>query len=234
MPPQNGRAFCSIELKILPSQDLLDVVDPGCEAVVLIGKRRTESRARATTPSWIEGTVDGETVLPDSWKLERNKDARLRQRLARRSVHHPIVTLTAAERDELLPAQFPSFAMACAGVGAPVPDGAGSPELWDAIAEWCARGERVLPYRHRSRECVICVPHANKNDLAMLTEDDVQQVEQAERQIREQYPEFTWQPPRRRGGARTIRKLVDWGRSSHGGYRVEQLSICDMGWCDVD
>lgn len=234
MPPQNGRAFCSIELKILPSQEILDEVDPECEAVILIGKRRNESRARATTPSWIEGTVDGETIFPDTWQQETTKDERLRQRLARRSIHHPLVTLTASARDELLPPQFPSFSQACVATGQPVPDGPGTRQLWAAIREWCEQKSYTMPYRHRSRECVICVPHANKDDLALLTEPDIQLIEDAGRQIRDKYPNFTWQTPRRRGGARTIRELVEWGRSARGGYRVEQMSICDLGWCDVD
>jgi len=52
--PTNGRAFCSYELKILPAQKWLDIIDPEKEAVCYTGVRRCESVSRSNWPEWIE------------------------------------------------------------------------------------------------------------------------------------------------------------------------------------
>lgn len=52
--PRQGLQFCTQELKLLPGRTWLDEHDPDREAVVMIGKRREESRNRAQEPEWVE------------------------------------------------------------------------------------------------------------------------------------------------------------------------------------
>lgn len=51
--PANQYQFCTMHLKGIPFLNWVDEVDEGCEATVLIGKRRAESKARAQTPEFI-------------------------------------------------------------------------------------------------------------------------------------------------------------------------------------
>lgn len=52
--PGNGQQFCTAWLKGIPFLEWADKYDPEQKAVVLIGKRRAESRARAQTPEFID------------------------------------------------------------------------------------------------------------------------------------------------------------------------------------
>ena len=52
--PSNQYQFCTAMLKGIPFLTWCDEVDPDCEATVLVGKRRAESKARAQTPEFIE------------------------------------------------------------------------------------------------------------------------------------------------------------------------------------
>jgi 3'-phosphoadenosine 5'-phosphosulfate sulfotransferase (PAPS reductase)/FAD synthetase len=54
--PGNGQQFCTIHLKGVPFLNWIDEIDPMCEAVVLIGKRREESPARVATPEFVESS----------------------------------------------------------------------------------------------------------------------------------------------------------------------------------
>ena len=51
--PGNGLQFCTAHLKGVPFLQWIDESDPRCSAIVMIGKRRAESRARAETPEFI-------------------------------------------------------------------------------------------------------------------------------------------------------------------------------------
>lgn len=54
--PGNGMQFCTTHLKIIPFLEWIDAADPGCKALVLIGKRRAESEARKNTPEFVESS----------------------------------------------------------------------------------------------------------------------------------------------------------------------------------
>jgi len=79
--PGNGQQqFCTAHLKGVPFLQWLDEADPECKAVVMVGKRREESRARANTPEFVyESEYHGGRTL---W--------------------HPLYLHTEAERDALL------------------------------------------------------------------------------------------------------------------------------------
>ena len=51
--PSERYQWCSGLLKGVPFLKWIDAIDPDCEAVVLIGKRREESNKRANTPEFI-------------------------------------------------------------------------------------------------------------------------------------------------------------------------------------
>lgn len=51
--PANGLQFCTAHLKGLPFLQWADEADPKAEAIVLIGKRRAESAARAAIPEFV-------------------------------------------------------------------------------------------------------------------------------------------------------------------------------------
>lgn len=78
--PGNGSQFCTAFLKGLPFLQWIDESDPDRNAVVMVGKRREESQARASTPEWVE-------------ESEYHGGRRL---------WHPLYLHTLAERDVLL------------------------------------------------------------------------------------------------------------------------------------
>ena len=78
--PSNGLQFCTAHLKGIPFLMWVDEFDKGNEAVVLIGKRRAESRAREDTPEFIENS----------------------EYHGGRKIWHPLYAHTHAERDELV------------------------------------------------------------------------------------------------------------------------------------
>ena len=51
--PGNGLQFCTAHLKGIPFLAWLDERDPTGHSVVMVGKRRAESRARRDTPEWV-------------------------------------------------------------------------------------------------------------------------------------------------------------------------------------
>jgi len=51
--PGNGQQFCTAHLKGIPFLQWIDEVDPERKAVVVVGKRRAESKARADTPEFV-------------------------------------------------------------------------------------------------------------------------------------------------------------------------------------
>ena len=53
MWPRPGRQFCTIQLKCVPFLVWIDEIDPDTKAVILIGKRRAESKKRAETPEFV-------------------------------------------------------------------------------------------------------------------------------------------------------------------------------------
>lgn len=78
--PSNQHQWCTGFLKGAPFLDWIESADPECKAVVMIGKRRAESRKRANTPEII-GSSDYH---------------------GGRKVWHPLVYHTTEERDALL------------------------------------------------------------------------------------------------------------------------------------
>lgn len=78
--PGNGQQFCTAELKGFPFLYWIDEADPGHAAVVLIGKRRAESKKRASTPEFIEAS----------------------EYHGGRKVWHPLYLHTHEQRDELI------------------------------------------------------------------------------------------------------------------------------------
>jgi hypothetical protein len=78
--PGNGQQFCTAHLKGLPFLQWIDDADPEAEWVVMVGKRRAESRARANTPEFI----------PDS------------EHHGGRVLWHPLFQHTDSDRDALL------------------------------------------------------------------------------------------------------------------------------------
>ena len=52
--PGNAQQFCTLHLKGVPFLEWIDGFDPDGEAVVLVGKRRAESKARAQTPEYVD------------------------------------------------------------------------------------------------------------------------------------------------------------------------------------
>ena len=78
--PGNGQQFCTAHLKGIPFLIWLDGLDTEEKAVVLIGKRRAESRARAQTPEFINTS----------------------EYHGGRKVWHPLYAHTTHERDELV------------------------------------------------------------------------------------------------------------------------------------
>lgn len=51
--PGNAQQFCTAHLKGIPFLEWIDVADPECKAIVMVGKRRAESQARKDTPEFI-------------------------------------------------------------------------------------------------------------------------------------------------------------------------------------
>lgn len=52
--PANKPKFCTYELKIAPAKKWLDLVDPGKDAVCMVGVRREESPARSNWPLYVD------------------------------------------------------------------------------------------------------------------------------------------------------------------------------------
>jgi len=58
--PANQYQFCTAHLKGIPFLNWIDEIDPKREAVVLIGKRRAESKKRANTPEFLISEYHGD------------------------------------------------------------------------------------------------------------------------------------------------------------------------------
>lgn len=54
--PNQRFQWCSGLLKGIPFLNWIDEIDPDCEAIVLVGKRRIESAGRADTPEYVESS----------------------------------------------------------------------------------------------------------------------------------------------------------------------------------
>jgi 3'-phosphoadenosine 5'-phosphosulfate sulfotransferase (PAPS reductase)/FAD synthetase len=78
--PSNQHQFCTTELKIKPTQVLLEQVDPLGEATCINGVRRQESRERSQWPEWTEESA----------------------RHGGRSLWSPLVRVLEPERDALI------------------------------------------------------------------------------------------------------------------------------------
>jgi 3'-phosphoadenosine 5'-phosphosulfate sulfotransferase (PAPS reductase)/FAD synthetase len=52
--PASAMQFCTQELKVLPTLQLLDKIDPDKELTCVNGLRREESQNRATAPEWVD------------------------------------------------------------------------------------------------------------------------------------------------------------------------------------
>lgn len=63
--PRHGMQFCTEQLKIGPTMELLAAIDQDREAIVMAGIRREESKRRQSWPEWVEADpMSGER---DSW-----------------------------------------------------------------------------------------------------------------------------------------------------------------------
>lgn len=93
--PGQKYQWCSLHLKITPFLEYMDIIDPDCEATIMIGKRRAESANRAETPEFINNS-------------EYHGD---------RTVWHPLYKHSDQERDALLEeinvAPLPHRSMEC-------------------------------------------------------------------------------------------------------------------------
>jgi 3'-phosphoadenosine 5'-phosphosulfate sulfotransferase (PAPS reductase)/FAD synthetase len=78
--PSQKMQFCSGILKIIPFNDFMEKLDPAKQAVVIIGKRRAESRNRANTPEFIS--------------VDKHQEGR--------KVWHPLYKHSDADRDSLI------------------------------------------------------------------------------------------------------------------------------------
>lgn len=154
--PANGKQFCTAHLKGIPFLCWIDEVDPKRLAMVMVGKRRAESKAREATPFYVyESEYHGDRLLV-----------------------HPLYKHTDEKRDRLLRRS----------------------------------GMEILP--HRSQECSPCV-NANRKDLMMLTNDQIEHVCQLEVEIGK--PMF--RP--KRFGAIGIYGVMVWAK--HGRKRFNTL-----------
>ena len=72
--PSQRYQFCSGILKVFPFLDFTEFLDPDCEAIVLIGKRREESENRKDTPEFIASSEyhEGRTVWHPLYKHTEN------------------------------------------------------------------------------------------------------------------------------------------------------------------
>ena len=123
-PGTGPTQWCTAWLKGLPFLDWVQKRDPDKKAVVLIGKRRAESKSRAQTPEYIDES----------------------EYHGGRRVWHPLYLHSNDERDKLVR----------------------------------RAGLEVLP--HRSQECSPCV-YANRTDLMLLTQDQIERVNDLEVEI---------------------------------------------------
>lgn len=76
--PSQRYQFCSGILKIIPFLDFAEYLDPDCNAIVIIGKRREESESRKDTPEFIASSEyhEGRTVWHPLYKhSEKERDS---------------------------------------------------------------------------------------------------------------------------------------------------------------
>lgn len=99
-------------------------------------------------------------------------------------------------------------------------------------------GFEVLP--HSSDECKPCIPNANKDDILRLSEEEIQRIEDLEKEMG--FTKFgkprTAVRPARAGGAVGIRNVVRWANGEP--FEIdpdyipgeeEQIDDCETGWC---
>ena len=81
--PANQYQFCTAHLKGIPFLTWIDEIDPQRRAMVMVGKRRAESRARAETPMYVYASEPhGERLLYHPLYMHTNED---RDALVRRA-----------------------------------------------------------------------------------------------------------------------------------------------------
>jgi hypothetical protein len=122
--PNQRFQWCSGLLKGLPFLQWLDERDPDCQAVVFVGKRRSESRARADTPCVSISEYHGGRLLvhPLYAHSEADRDALLRRAdfepLPHRSLEcDPCVNANRADFRRLDPADIAKTEILEADVG---------------------------------------------------------------------------------------------------------------------
>lgn len=87
-------------------------------------------------------------------------------------------------------------------------------------------GFEALP--HRSRECSPCI-NANRGDLRALSDEEIARVEALESATGQ-----TMFRPKRHGGAKGIRRVIQWAYAEHGKYDDRQevlFNACSSGYC---
>lgn len=80
--PGSGQQFCTKFLKGLPFLDWIEEADPDGKALVLVGKRRSESKGRENTPGYIDNSEyhGGRTLWhPLFLHSEEERDALVRR-----------------------------------------------------------------------------------------------------------------------------------------------------------
>ena len=103
--PNQRFQWCTALLKGIPFLNYMDEIDPGCKSIVLVGKRREESRDRANTPEFVDNSEyhGGRTLWhPLYLHTEKMRDGLLKRagmkKLSHRSHEcHPCVN---ANRDD--------------------------------------------------------------------------------------------------------------------------------------
>lgn len=153
-------------------------------------------------------------------------------------------------------ASFPAYLLASNSHGGRV--------MIAPMAEWTEETRNtflakagVEPLPHRSMECSPCI-NANKDDLKVTAEDDVQKAEDLEAELHDQFgltrngKRRTIFRPHRCMGAVGVREVVKWAKSPRGKYRPPEpydpdeaeLKIadiednlgaagCEAGWCGI-
>lgn len=160
--PGNGQQFCTAFLKGLPFLNWIDEADPERQATVMIGKRRAESRARADTPEYVQGSEyhGGRTVWHPLYRhTDAERDALVErsgmERLAHRSQEcSPCVNANRLDLLRLTPGEIERVNDLEAEIGKPMfrPKRFGSLGIHGVIA-WARDGRDRASIEDEERDC---------------------------------------------------------------------------------
>lgn len=160
--PGNGMQFCTTELKILPFLEWIDEADSECKAVVLIGKRRAESNARANTPEFIDASeIHGGRRVRHPLYL--HTDEQRNELLARAGLEplphrsrecHPCVNANRGTFLSLTPGEVERVSDLEVEIGKPMfrPKRFGAVGIYGVI-QWAQRGRERGDFENEEAEC---------------------------------------------------------------------------------